>query len=248
MLYLTNVKGIIKRVRRSRIARNSLYNLIGFALSSILILVFTPLLVRAMGTEEYGLWIIAGSVLGIMGVFEMGFGTGITKYVAEYCAKRDREGLSSVVIGTLVFYLGIGVITTVPAYYLIHRLAFALRTSSVMLTDVSETVRNISFGFVPMLLMGVGLGIARGLQRYEISSIMSLTRTALVQATALVVVLLGGKVYHVVIGNVIALWIVASACLLIAIRMLRPYGLSFFFLGSTDIDYSLFPDTLWLQV
>ncbi len=116
-------------LRRSRLAKNSLYNFTGLVAQSLLLLVSTPLLVWRLGPEQYGLFMIASALLGTVGILEMGLGAGIIKFVAEYTSTGDRRGLSSVICGGLIFYLGVGLLFSVPIYYLGPKIVLFLKMS-----------------------------------------------------------------------------------------------------------------------
>jgi O-antigen/teichoic acid export membrane protein len=231
---------IIKNIYQSKIAKNGIYNLFSLTIPIILSLIVAPLMVHRMGTENYGLWIIATSILGAMGIFQLGLGTGVAKYVAEFSSKKDNLGLSSIITGTLGFYLIIGLSLTIPLYYLVPKIALVLKLSKDMSTDINESIRVVAFAFIPLLFTSVGLAVPMGLQNYKVSSILSVSKSILQQTTVMIIVLLGGSVYHVIVGATLVSWICATIFLFIALRMLVPYGLSFFLAGSMEENSSVF--------
>lgn len=242
-----DVKEIISRVaekikikRQSRMVKNSLYNLTGLIIQLAFSFIFTPILIRIMGVENYGLWIVAGSLIGLMNIFQMGLGSGVVKYIAEYSSKDDRNGISSVITGTLIFYILIGVLMTVPLYYLSPRIVTLFKISDSLTLDSERTIQIASLGLIPLLLMGIIVSIPLGLQRYEVSNIISLVKNILTQVSVLVIVILGGKVYHAVIGTVIISWIYMLLTIYFVLKMLKPYKLRFFLSGITDVNFSHF--------
>lgn len=220
-------------LRRSRLAKNSLYNFAGLVAQSLLLLISTPLLVWRLGPEQYGLYMIASALLGTVGILEMGLGAGIVKFVAEYTSTQDRRGLSSIISGALIFYLAVGILFSVPIYYLGPKVILFLKMSPGLSGEGARAVRLVALGFLPMLLLNVGLAVPQGLQRYDLSNLVNFSRLFLSQVTAIVIVLLGGQIYAVLCGTVASLWICSLVSLVLALRLLRPHGLSFFLPGNT---------------
>lgn len=216
-------------VLRSRLARNSLFNLVGFLVPSLLMFAFTPILVARMGDEDYGLWVVSLSMLGLSGVLDFGLGTALAKYVAEYSAKGDRVGLSTSVTGAFAIYLVAGAAFGSLLFVLAPCVASLFSTSANDPMEVSRLVRIVAIGLVPLLLKGGGLAIPAGLQRYEIPLIVTIGQNALTLGTALIVVLLGGDVEYVVLSMVLVMWVSALAAVGVAIRLLRQQGMRFLF-------------------
>jgi len=79
--------------KQNQLVNNNIFNLLGFAIPAIVTFVFTPFLVSGFGVEDYGIWNVSLSFLGLMGVFEFGLGVSVVKYISEYTAKDDTESL-----------------------------------------------------------------------------------------------------------------------------------------------------------
>jgi O-antigen/teichoic acid export membrane protein len=75
--------------------------------------VLMPLLVRNFGMRDYGLYMIAQSIVGYAALLDMGVGTSVVKLIAERSARDDHKGSSSVASAGLAFYIGVGVLFAV---------------------------------------------------------------------------------------------------------------------------------------
>jgi O-antigen/teichoic acid export membrane protein len=201
-----------------------LYSLVGFAVPSALLLVATPLLVRRLGTADFGLWTISIAALGLMGVLELGLGTAVSKYVAEYTSRNDVEALSATATAAFVAYIGIGILTTIPLILGAPWLAELLASPEVSPSRVETVVRLVSLGLVPMLLNSGGLAVAAGLQRFEVLMLATAGQNGLTILTAMLVAYLGGSVEDVILGSVCVLWAVALTSVAIGFRFLRRLG------------------------
>jgi O-antigen/teichoic acid export membrane protein len=72
--------------------------------------VFMPFLIRRFGIANYGVYLLASSVTGYLGLLDLGVGTAVIKFVAQYRARDDDEHLGELVSNVLVFYVIVGVV------------------------------------------------------------------------------------------------------------------------------------------
>jgi O-antigen/teichoic acid export membrane protein len=79
-----------------RIARNTLYNVVGQALPLLLGLAAIPITLRALGAARFGLLGLAWAILGYVGVLDLGLGRATTKFVAEHLAAGDKLRLERI--------------------------------------------------------------------------------------------------------------------------------------------------------
>ena len=54
-------------------------------------LLLTPFIIRSLGSSEYGLYVLVGSLTAHLGVLNFGLNTAVTRYVAESMARNDHE-------------------------------------------------------------------------------------------------------------------------------------------------------------
>lgn len=202
--------------RQNQIVQNSLYNLFGFAMPLILLLVFTPLLVDRMGTENYGLWILATSSLGLMGMFEFGLGATLIKYVAEYSTNQDSEGLSATVTTAFTLYLIIGILLTVAIYILAPQLGPIFSSSTLPPGRIGTAIQLASLGFLPSLLRNGSLAIPRGLQRFKIPTVIMVGQNTFILLAALTVVSWNGSIEKIILSTVLTLWLFGLSTMTIA--------------------------------
>lgn len=81
-------------------------------------LTYTPIMLRLLGQEEYGLYSLIGSMMAYLGVLDMGLGNTIVRYVAKNRAVGDKYGEACLNGLFLFIYSIIGIITVVIGYIL----------------------------------------------------------------------------------------------------------------------------------
>ncbi len=85
---------------------NSVMGVLSWFLPIVLGFVSTPVLVRGLGHEIYGVYAI---ILGFLSYsFTFGIGRVASKYVSEFTATGDREKISQAVSATLIFSILVG--------------------------------------------------------------------------------------------------------------------------------------------
>ena len=88
------------------IAKNSLANLMRFAIGVLAAVVLPPFLTRRLSHDMYAAWVLILQLSAYAAIFELGLQSAIGKFVAQHHATDDHEGASSVV-STAVALLGV---------------------------------------------------------------------------------------------------------------------------------------------
>lgn len=210
----------------SRIGKNSLFSATGYAVQVLIILVFTPPLLHRMGAANFGLWMLSISFMGLVGLFDLGLGTTIAKYIAEYHQRGDVHRLSATATMGFLIYLSIGLLLAAPIFLLAPQAASLFGDSNARAPrDVIEAiVRLAALSFVPLLLKNAGIAVSIGLQRFKIPMGISAVQSLLTFGVALLITLGGGSVTQVVVSSLVTLCITAAVSLLIAYQTLRSLG------------------------
>jgi O-antigen/teichoic acid export membrane protein len=234
-----------------RFRRNAISNYATSITSLVIALVITPVLVRGLGKDAYGLWVIVASTAFYFELLRFGFGSAAVKFVAEGWALHDLERVRRV-ISTAVLVLAVpGLLLAVTGPLL--ALAFPL------VFDVPEGLETAAFLLVIIVALDLSFAIPSdtlgssliGLQRYDALS-MTVMGQAIVQAVGWIVILaLGGGVVALALMtlavNVLAqgvrfLWLrrlvpgVAIARRFFDRNLVRPIASFSGWVGATDLS------------
>lgn len=71
--------------------------------------VMAPIIIKALGNYDYGIWEIVFSIVGYMGILDLGLQPAIVRYVARYNAMKDAETLKKIYSSSLAFMVIVGV-------------------------------------------------------------------------------------------------------------------------------------------
>lgn len=72
--------------------------------------VMSPLIVRALGNYDYGVWEMVSAVVGYMGILDMGLAPAIIRFVARHKALGDRSELNRIYSSSLAFLIPVGLV------------------------------------------------------------------------------------------------------------------------------------------
>lgn len=64
--------------------------------NSVISILYTPIMLNLLGQSEYGLYSLANSVAGYIGVLNFGLGNAVIRYTAKYKALNDEESCSRI--------------------------------------------------------------------------------------------------------------------------------------------------------
>lgn len=79
-------------MKRDELKLGAILSYLSLFLQSFIQILYTPIMLRLLGQSEYGLYTLANSVIGYLGVLDLGLGNAIVRYTAKYRALDDKEG------------------------------------------------------------------------------------------------------------------------------------------------------------
>jgi O-antigen/teichoic acid export membrane protein len=212
------------RLQITALRRNAIYSLIAFVVPNVLLLASTPFLIRWLGTENFGLWMLSLATFGLLGAFDLAIGTGVSKFVAEYTTRNDAQALGGTAFTGFVIQIGVGLIVMVPLYLSAGAVAGVIGANGVPQDRVADVVRLSALGFLPLMLKSWALAVSVGLQRFGDVALATIAQNGMTFASALLIVRAGGSVIDVVIASVLALCAVALVMTVLAFRLLSRHG------------------------
>lgn len=171
--------------------RNVATNWGAFVILAAIGFFLSPFVVHRLGNEAYGVWVLLGSLVGYLGLLDLGVRSAVTKYVATHHAAARHDEASGILSAALVFFLAAGLVVTALG------LAFAWLGLSLFeippeLAQVARLVLAIAGVNVAVSLVGgVFGGAVVGLQRFDVVNGIGVVDAAL-RALAVVAVLLAG--------------------------------------------------------
>jgi O-antigen/teichoic acid export membrane protein len=139
------------------LARNSIWNLLGYGLPMLVALSVIPVLTRELGPARFGVLALAGVVIGL--VAEVGFWRAVAKYGAEAVAEGDARRLSQVVRATAAAQLLIGLAAGAGLWLAADWLALRVVDAPAHLAETAGVARVVAL-MLPLVTVGAAFRAA----------------------------------------------------------------------------------------
>ncbi len=151
-----------------RFRRSVLTNYLNTATTAVVALVMTPVLVHGLGTEAYGIWVLAGSLALYLELLEFGFGLATVKFVAHHSSLNDRPGLVRVVATSFWILAVPGVIALVLGAGIALAFSHIFTVPADLETAAAVVVLVIAFDLALSIPSDTFGGTLLGLQRFDL--------------------------------------------------------------------------------
>ena len=188
----------------------------------ILSFAITPLLVKFMGIDAYGIRGLIISIIGYFALLDMGSNAAGTKYLAEYNAQNDRPLIKELLGTTLTMYSIVGIIGGVAIWFMAEWFSTMVFKIPPELQHQSIWAFRIAgIGFTISMITWWCSAVPTGLQRFDVFNGISIGFGTLTSLTSLCAAWLGYGIVGVVIANVLSN-IIAVIAYFVSIRRLLP--------------------------
>ncbi len=168
------------------------------ALEMLVGLVMLPFNANHLGASEYGLWMLAASIVAYFPVLDLGLGNAMERAVAHYRAQRDPEAINEVA-STLVFVFAA---TGLVALLVVAGLALNIGRVFDLPAAQANTGRILMMMFGAQLALGLPFtifgAVVNGFQRTYLNAIVGACVSLSVVAVNVVVVWSGGSLVELV--------------------------------------------------
>lgn len=151
--------------------RNSLWNLSGVALPSIVALATVPVMIHGLGLEGFGIVTLIGSVIGYFGLLDVNLSAGAIKYLSQYHTQKDGARFAQTFWFGAAFYGTLGLVGG-AAIWLCAPMALEqlFKVSDAARADTLLALQVAALGFLMSQMQSYLLIVPQALQRYDRSA------------------------------------------------------------------------------
>ena len=158
------------------VARNVSTRYLAIIAETVIGLLMLPFNLTHLGTAEYGLWVLLGSITVHFSVLDLGYAGALVKFMAQYRAHRDARAINEIASTLFFVFSGIGLL----AYAVAVVVAFNLGHIFKITPEQAQTGKwilmiiaiHISMNF-PFSVFG---GIISGFQRYDANNMVAIAQ------------------------------------------------------------------------
>lgn len=96
------------RAMHRRLTVNSASNLLRYVVSLGVAFFLTPFVVRTLGDDRFGFWVVVLSFVGYAGILELGVQPAVIKVVGQHKGSGDWKKLGELLSAAFLFFAGVG--------------------------------------------------------------------------------------------------------------------------------------------
>jgi len=137
-------------VASAGLGRNALYSLGEYAVVPILYLAATPYLIRHLGLDVYGIWMLINSMIGLAGALDLGLGDATIRFVALNRARESRAGIIQAINVAFVATIPVSVAASLALFSLAPRFVERLFTIPPDLSPA--TIQSVRIGAILLVI------------------------------------------------------------------------------------------------
>ncbi|HAV4963191.1 TPA: flippase [Acinetobacter baumannii] len=181
--------------------KNSIWNLAGFVIPSILAIPGMAILTRNLTVSEYGLFMLVFALIGYISIFDFGLNRAIIRFIAineNNLLKKEK------ILGTSILVLSsIGISLLILMYLCLDLIVGVLNIEGIK----NEVVQNsLIFAIISIpffLVTQCFTGYLEGLQKFKLLNIQKTISNSLLVLLPVVFVLIESRVDYVIMGLMI---------------------------------------------
>lgn len=179
----------VRRLRRNLLATYGVY-----AVSFASGLVVTPIVYRALGQEEFGLWSFVLSASVLLTLLDLGVAPTVVRFAAAYRGAGTEERTSELASVGLVLYIVVGLLSLLLGALFAWLVPVLTDVPDELVTDVRVAAVLLVLGIGLRLPLGLFVSLLSGRQRYDIVNWSNAVAVAAYAVAVSVILTQGGGI------------------------------------------------------
>lgn len=95
---------------KAKVFLNSISNISDFIVTVLITLALTPIYLKSLGHYDYGIWDMVNSVIGYMGLLDLGLRASVTRYVSVLNSEKKHKEINQLFSTALTYMSIVGVV------------------------------------------------------------------------------------------------------------------------------------------
>lgn len=161
------------RLAGARLARNSVFNILGQGIPLLAAIVAIPILIRGLGTDRFGVLTLAWMIIGYFGLFDLGLSRALTQVVSSRLTEGNDRHAPPLVWTALGLMLLLGLLGAALLGLLSPWLVGSVLKIPPELQPETLTTFYILSAAIPVVVLTAGLvGVLSAFQRFGILNLI----------------------------------------------------------------------------
>ena len=158
---------------KNLVISNTYYNLIGYVFRMAIGLFLTPFIIQSLGSERFGIWAVTAVITGYLGLFDLGIGASLVKYLSVFYSRKEPEKISAVISTSFSVYFCLTCITLLVFFVFGKQILSLLKIPQHIRPEALTTMWISLFVFGCSTSLYAFSVIPCAMQRFDIVNIVS---------------------------------------------------------------------------
>lgn len=214
------------------------------------LVIATPLFIHHLGIDQYGVWVLANSIIASIGVLNVGLAEATIKYVSKYKALNNTGAIYKVVQSSYTIYLGLSVLLVSIG------MVIGYVIGEVQWFEITPVTRELMRYIVPIgcitlsikFIEQVFTATFKGFERYDISAQLLMISKGAILVSNVILVVMGFSLVYVFLFTAV----ISALMLLVEAFFVKRYVPQFGFTPRLDVKIAKevvgFGIWSWLQL
>ncbi len=169
----------------------------------ILMIIATPIFIKSLGAEQYGLWMVLSLIIQMINVFNMGVGESTIRLISKFRVTHDnlkieltinRNFSLSILLTLIAGLAGFIASQLIQAFNLFH-------IDAVLMDEAMVILQLFSFSAGLKFIEQVFLSVFKGFERFDISAKLNLVSRSSVVISSILLVISGYGLFEIIVST-----------------------------------------------
>jgi O-antigen/teichoic acid export membrane protein len=171
-----------------RLILNTICNLTTRVIIALIGFFMVPFFVRTLGKDQYGIWILVGSIFAYRNALNMGLNSALNRYIPMFLAKNNIKGIQAVINTSMLYLCFTSAILAVIILIVYKYIDVWFNIAPDFIEPSKIAILIVGFCFVVIMPLQMYSGVLSGLQRYDIVSLATII-PVIIRTVVLILVL-----------------------------------------------------------
>lgn len=158
-----------------------LLSYLNFGLNALIMLIYVPMLLHYVSKEQYGIYQMIGSFIGVIAILDFGLMSTVTRFVARADAKNEPQQAQRIMDASAFLYViltGLLILISIGGYFLISPV-YGHALSSADLATAQQIYLILVLNFAVCVPGNLFLGIVQAKEKFVFLQLLYLCTTFL---------------------------------------------------------------------
>ena len=205
----------------SKLAFNVVMNWAATGVGLVIPFFLTPFVVRSLGTEAYGVWILSASTVSYLNLLDLGMRSAVIRFVSKAGTEGASSEVRDVVGAALWFRLLIALVVAAISIVLAISFPHLFKIPQALYRSSQITVLLCALGVAVTLITGVFGAVLAAVSRFDRLSTIAMVQTAGRAAGVLFLLKSGHGLISLACWE-LAVIVISGACITVSALKLVP--------------------------